>query len=90
LAHVREHRPEVVFLDIAMPGMNGYEVARRIRASHDAEAPVLIALTGYGQDDDRRRAQEAGFDFHLTKPASIEQLTSLLSHASGPIAAGNP
>jgi signal transduction histidine kinase/CheY-like chemotaxis protein len=90
LAHVREHRPEVVFLDIAMPGMNGYEVARRIRASHDAEAPVLIALTGYGQDDDRRRAQEAGFDFHLTKPASIEQLTSLLSHASGPIAASNP
>jgi signal transduction histidine kinase/ActR/RegA family two-component response regulator len=90
LAHVREHRPEAVFLDIAMPGMNGYEVARRIRASHDAEAPMLVALTGYGQDDDRRRAQEAGFDFHLTKPASIEQLTSLLSHASGPLAASNP
>jgi signal transduction histidine kinase/CheY-like chemotaxis protein len=90
LAHVREHRPEVVFLDIAMPGMNGYEVARRIRASNEIEAPILVALTGYGQDDDRRRAQEAGFDFHVTKPASIEQLTSLLSHAGGPIAATNP
>jgi signal transduction histidine kinase/CheY-like chemotaxis protein len=85
LAHAREHRPEVVFLDIAMPGMNGYEVARRIRALSEIEAPVLIALTGYGQDDDRKRAREAGFDFHLTKPASIEQLISLVSRASGPV-----
>jgi CheY-like chemotaxis protein len=76
-----------VFLDIAMPGMNGYDVARRVRASNGSEAPTLIALTGYGQDDDRRRAQEAGFDFHLTKPASIEQLTSLLVGASGTVAA---
>jgi len=87
LAHLREHKPEVVFLDIAMPGMNGYDVARRVRASNGSEAPTLIALTGYGQDDDRRRAQEAGFDFHLTKPASIEQLTSLLVGASGTVAA---
>jgi len=87
LAHLREHKPEVVFLDIAMPGMNGYDVARRVRASNGSAAPTLIALTGYGQDDDRRRAQEAGFDFHLTKPASIEQLISLLAGASGTVAA---
>jgi signal transduction histidine kinase/ActR/RegA family two-component response regulator len=87
LTFVRDARPEVVFLDIAMPGMNGYEVARRIRANGEIEPPVLIALTGYGQDDDRRRAREAGFDFHLTKPTSMEQLTSLLSRASGPVVA---
>jgi signal transduction histidine kinase/CheY-like chemotaxis protein len=87
LNYVGESRPEVVFLDIAMPGMNGYEVARRIRALTQIEPPVLIALTGYGQDDDRRRAREAGFDFHLTKPTSIEQLTSLLSRANAPIVA---
>jgi CheY-like chemotaxis protein len=79
-----------VFLDIAMPGMNGYEVARRIRALGEVDPPVLIALTGYGQDDDRRRAREAGFDFHLTKPTSIEQLTSILSLANGPVVAAEP
>jgi CheY-like chemotaxis protein len=90
LAYVREHKPDVLFLDIAMPGMSGYEVARGIRASNDFDSPMLVALTGYGQDDDRRRAQEAGFDYHLTKPASIEQLTSLLSRASGPVVAIEP
>jgi signal transduction histidine kinase/CheY-like chemotaxis protein len=84
LALLRERKPEVVFLDIAMPGMNGYEVARRIRAANDIEPPLLIALTGYGQDEDRRRAREAGFDFHLTKPTSLEQIASLLSRADGP------
>jgi signal transduction histidine kinase/ActR/RegA family two-component response regulator len=82
LTHVHEFKPEVVFLDIAMPGMNGYEVARQIRASDAIEPPTLIALTGYGQDDDRRRAREAGFDFHLTKPTSTEQLTSVLSRTA--------
>jgi signal transduction histidine kinase/ActR/RegA family two-component response regulator len=79
LTRVGEYQPGVVFLDIAMPGMNGYEVARRIRASDGVEPPVLVALTGYGQDEDRRRARDAGFDFHLTKPTSTEQLTSVLS-----------
>jgi signal transduction histidine kinase/CheY-like chemotaxis protein len=87
LTHVRDGRPEVVFLDIAMPGMNGYEVARRIRALGEVQPPVLIALTGYGQDDDRRRAREAGFDFHLTKPTSIEQLRSVLTRVDGPVVA---
>jgi signal transduction histidine kinase/ActR/RegA family two-component response regulator len=90
LAQVSEQKPEVVFLDIAMPGMNGYEVARRIRALEALEPPVLIALTGYGQDEDRRRAREAGFDFHLTKPASVDQLVSLVSQARSAVAAGQP
>jgi PAS domain S-box-containing protein len=72
------HRPDVVFLDIAMPGMSGYEVARRIRAADDQEATFLVALTGYGQEEDRRRAIEAGFNYHLTKPTTIEALEQLL------------
>jgi CheY-like chemotaxis protein len=88
LAQVSDKKPEVVLLDIAMPGMNGYEVARRIRALEAIEPPLLIALTGYGQDDDRRRAREAGFDFHLTKPASVNQLLSLVSQARSAVGAG--
>jgi PAS domain S-box-containing protein len=75
---VRGYDPDVVFLDIAMPGMSGYDVARQIRNGAGAERPYLIALTGYGQDDDRRRALAAGFNYHLTKPASIERLERLL------------
>ncbi|RZJ10113.1 MAG: PAS domain S-box protein, partial [Haliea sp.] len=66
--------PAVVLLDIGMPGMNGYEVARAMRAGHQADAgpaPVLVALTGWGQDDDRRHAEEAGFDHHMVKPADM-------------------
>lgn len=79
LNSVLEHRPSVVFLDIAMPGMNGYDVAKRIREVEGAEETVLIALTGYGQEEDRRRAAEAGFDFHLTKPATIEALHGVIA-----------
>jgi CheY-like chemotaxis protein len=88
LERVRDVKPEVVFLDVAMPRMNGYEVARRIRALDGVETPVLIALTGYGTDEDRRRSREAGIDFHLTKPTSLEQLTAVLSQASGALATG--
>ncbi len=88
LERVRDVKPEVVFLDVAMPRMNGYEVARRIRALDGVDAPVLIALTGYGTDEDRRRSREAGIDFHLTKPTSLEQLTAVLSQASGALATG--
>ncbi len=87
LDRVREAKPEVVFLDIAIPRMDGYEVARRIRAFDDIETPVLIALTGYGTDEDRRRSREAGIDFHLTKPTSLEQVTKVLSQAGGAVAA---
>jgi PAS domain S-box-containing protein len=75
---ILEHQPDVVLLDIAMPGLDGYEVARRLREHEELSATLLVALTGYGQLDDRRRALEAGFDFHLTKPANIGNLEELL------------
>jgi signal transduction histidine kinase/ActR/RegA family two-component response regulator len=78
-----QNKPDIVFLDIAMPGMDGYEVARRIRATVGLEDIVLVALTGYGQEEDRRRATEAGFNLHLTKPTSLAALRSVLeSHHS--------
>jgi CheY-like chemotaxis protein len=69
--------PEIVLLDIGLPGMDGYEVARRLRAEHDGCR--LIALTGYGRDDDRQRSREAGFDHHLVKPVDLEELKRALS-----------
>lgn len=67
--------PEVIFLDIGMPGMDGYEVARRIRAAQDpSHHAFLVAVTGWGQDEDRRRSGEAGFDLHLVKPVSVEDI----------------
>ena len=71
--------PAVVLLDIGMPGMDGYEVARRIRSGFPERRAALVALTGWGQDEDRRRAREAGFDHHLIKPADVETLQVLLS-----------
>jgi CheY-like chemotaxis protein len=68
-----------VLLDIGMPGMDGYEVARRIRASGRNPRPAIVALTGWGQEQDRARAREAGFDHHLVKPAEIGALNELLS-----------
>ena len=70
-----------MLLDIGMPGMDGYEVARRIRANPANRNISLIALTGWGQDEDRRRSVAAGFDHHLVKPADIEQLRQLLTVA---------
>ena len=75
----RERRPDVVLLDIGLPGMNGYEVARRIRQEDRCQGSALIAVTGYGQDRDRVRAREAGFDQHLTKPVDFERLQALLA-----------
>jgi CheY-like chemotaxis protein len=69
----------VVFLDIGMPGMDGYEVARRLRARHDPVALKLVALTGWGQDHDRRQAEAAGFDHHLTKPVAANDVQALLA-----------
>ncbi len=72
------HRPDIVFLDIAMPGLDGYEVANRLRQHPELQDVVLVALTGYGQQEDRRRALEAGFNHHLTKPTSMTSLRELL------------
>jgi signal transduction histidine kinase/DNA-binding response OmpR family regulator len=76
-------RPEVVFLDIGLPGMDGYEVARRLRRPGRNEA-LLVALTGYGQDEDRRRSREAGFDHHLVKPVDPAVLEELLAGTAVP------
>ena len=71
--------PDVALLDIGLPGMDGYELAARIRELHGARAPVLIALTGYGRDSDRERARAAGFHHHLVKPVSLAQLASMVA-----------
>ncbi|HRI53188.1 MAG TPA: response regulator, partial [Pseudomonadota bacterium] len=71
------YKPEVVLLDIGLPGLDGYEVARRLRALPELHGALLIALTGYGQSDARRRALDAGFDVHLVKPVDPQTLTDL-------------
>jgi PAS domain S-box-containing protein len=76
---VAASRPDLVFLDIGMPGMDGYEVARRLRGTPSLEKVVLAALTGWGQQEDRRRTAEAGFDHHLVKPLEPKALENLLS-----------
>ena len=73
------HMPEVALLDIGMPLLDGYEVARRIRAQQWGKTVTLVALTGWGQESDRRRSQEAGFDTHLVKPLDLDKLTALLA-----------
>jgi CheY-like chemotaxis protein len=79
LETLQGYDPEVVLLDIGMPGMDGYEVARRIRAQRPGPRPTIVALTGWGQEQDRRDAREAGFDHHLVKPAEIDALKALLT-----------
>jgi CheY-like chemotaxis protein len=75
----RDYRPEVVFLDIGMPRMDGYEVARRLRQEPGMEGTVVVALTGWGQEEDRRRSQEAGFDHHFVKPVEPIFLSEFLA-----------
>lgn len=81
--HAEERRPAVALVDIDLPGIDGYEVARKIRTAYPEDAPLLIALTGFGQPADQRRALEAGFDFHLVKPVDPPQLARLLQIAGG-------
>jgi PAS domain S-box-containing protein len=78
LALMRTFEPAVVLLDIGMPDVDGYEVARRIREEGGSRRPLLIAITGWGQVEDRRRARQAGFDHHLTKPVDVHELQRLL------------
>jgi len=81
LAAAREYRPDVVFLDIGLPGLDGYEVARRLRGPLGFRDARVVAITGYGREEDRRKAREAGFDVHLTKPVDPEELQKLLQPA---------
>jgi CheY-like chemotaxis protein len=76
---VKRHDPAVVFLDIGMPGMNGYETASLLRALPGAQARVLVALTGWGSEADQARSLEAGFDLHLTKPVDVDKVQHVLS-----------
>jgi CheY-like chemotaxis protein len=78
LSLAQAFRPEIALLDIGMPVLNGYQVAQALRAEPWATGLYLVALTGWGQDEDKRRAIGAGFDAHLTKPVELEQLVQLL------------
>jgi CheY-like chemotaxis protein len=82
LATAREYLPDVVLLDIGLPGMNGYEVARQLRLSEQQHSMLLVAVTGYGQDADRQRSREAGFDHHVVKPlepATLERIVASIT-----------
>ncbi len=74
-------RPNVVFLDIGLPGIDGYEVARQLRRLPGGDKVLLVAITGYGQEADVQRCKEAGIDYHFRKPADLDQLQQLLMAA---------
>jgi CheY-like chemotaxis protein len=78
LETAQQWRPEAVFLDIGLPGMDGYEVAERLRELPQAKGAVLVAITGYGQEDDRMRSRRAGIDHHLVKPVAPDALRNLI------------
>jgi CheY-like chemotaxis protein len=83
----RETRPDVVLLDLGMPFMNGYEVAHRFREDPAMQSTMLVAVTGWGSDDDRRRTQAAGFAGHLVKPIDPDALLALVRKHAGASAA---
>jgi two-component system CheB/CheR fusion protein len=97
VALIDEFSPHVALVDVGLPGIDGFEVARRVRAEIKNQQVTLIALTGYGQQSDRATAIKAGFDAHLVKPVRLQQLlTMIASHEresgglpSGPEAAGS-
>lgn len=74
-----DYVPEVVLLDIGLPIVDGFQVARRIRQEPTLRNVVLVALTGYGQESDKQRSREAGFNHHLVKPVDIAEIESILS-----------
>jgi CheY-like chemotaxis protein len=71
-------RPDVILLDIGMPGMNGFEVARSLREKGITPAPRIVAVTGWGKAEDHERSREAGFDMHLVKPVEVSQIQQAL------------
>ena len=82
LEKTRDFQPEIILLDVGLPGMHGYEVAQRLRSLPENKNLVIIALTGYGQERDRERAMDAGFDYHFVKPVEFDTLESLLNELS--------
>lgn len=79
----QEFHPDVVLLDIGLPGMNGFEVAHRLRSQPESRDALLIALTGYGEAESRNRSAAAGFDFHMVKPADVHLLLSMIANPGG-------
>jgi CheY-like chemotaxis protein len=77
-----DYRPDVVLMDIGMPGMSGHEVAQKMREAPATRGVVLIAMTGYGRQVDREQSQAAGFDHHLVKPLDFEKLREVLAVSS--------
>ena len=80
----------MILLDIGLPGIDGYEVAQRLRAKPEFKETQLIAMTGYGQPEDRRRSREAGIDHHLVKPVKIDFVRALLARGASPAGAISP
>ncbi len=79
LAMVDDFAPDVVILDIGLPGMDGFEVARQMRTRAVTKAALLIALTGYGAESDKQKARDAGFDHHLVKPVSFTAIETVIA-----------
>jgi signal transduction histidine kinase/DNA-binding response OmpR family regulator len=88
LEAARPFAPEVVLLDIGLPGLDGYEVARRMRSRPETAGALLVAVSGYGQEEDRRRSREAGFDHHLIKPVDFQVLRDVLNRAPSQVGVG--
>jgi two-component system CheB/CheR fusion protein len=78
LDEARRFRPQVVLLDIGLPSMSGYDVARALRRAPEAREALLIAQTGWGQEEDRKKSREAGFDAHLVRPVRLEVLERVI------------
>ena len=90
LRQAMDFLPQLVLLDIGMPGMDGYEVCRRIRREAALAKAKVVALTGWGQDEDRRRSHEAGFDHHIVKPVEPSALQRLLDELPADVATSQP
>jgi two-component system CheB/CheR fusion protein len=84
LASAGAIRPDIMLVDIGLPGMNGYEVARRVRGDARLAQVVLVALTGYGRPEDKAEALSAGFDRHLVKPVDFDTLRDLIGRLGAP------
>ena len=79
MSGARSLLPDVVLLDMGLPGLSGYQVAEHLRAFRETKHAVLVGLTGYGQPEDQRRALEAGFNHHLVKPVDLDKLEQLIN-----------